>query len=172
MAALKNPHNETVALDIKVELSLGLISSAIHSDKVFWTDPAGNVGSTDTDPGCLSPQAAMAAAGLCQPGASAWAPARAASRSKAAHPCAVLGELCHLHDYDFRGLGRSLCNHHFPARGCSLPGVTPCRCASSQASQHTGCWGRYSLVFALWQCRGEGSIDHGLCWPSSSGGVD
>lgn len=116
-AALKNPHNETVALDIKVELSLGLILTAIHRDKVFWTNRDGNVGNTDANPGCLSPQAAMAAAGLCQPGASARASARAGSRSRGGCSHAVLGELCHQHDYDFQGLGRSLCNHHFPATG-------------------------------------------------------
>lgn len=97
-AALKNPHNETVALDIKAELSLGLILTAIHRDKVFWPNRVGNVGSTDADPGCFSPQAATAAAGLCQPGASARASVRAVSRSKGACSHTGLGELCHQHD--------------------------------------------------------------------------
>lgn len=83
------------------------------------------MGSTDADPGCLSPQAAMAAAGLCQPGASARASARAVSRSKGGCSQAVLGELCLQHDYDFQGLGRSLCNHHFLIRGVPFPGSLP-----------------------------------------------
>lgn len=73
-AALKNPHNETVALDIKAELSLGRILTAIHRDiQSFLDQLSWECDSTDAVPGSLSPQAALAAAGLCQPGARARA---------------------------------------------------------------------------------------------------
>lgn len=114
-----------MALDIKAELPLGLILTAIHRDKVFWTTRVGNVGSTAVDPGCLS------APGLCQPGASARAAARVWAGAKSlccacrAVPPAWLG---------FLGTGELpvpspiLCYWMYPT----------CRRASSQGSQHTG----------------------------------
>lgn len=170
-AALKNPHNETVALDIKVELSLGLILTAIHRDKVFWTSQVGNVAAgMQTLAVCLHklPWLQQGCASLEQaPGHSEGCEQEQSSPSL---PC--VWRAMPQHDDDFWGLGRFLCHHQFPATGCSLPRVTPWRCASSQASQHTaGCCG-YSWGLTWWQWRGEGRVDHGLCWPSSSGGVD
>jgi len=166
-AALKNMHNETVPLDIKDELSSGLISAAIHGQTKF-------IGLIE--PGTWAAQTQAIAFGPCKlPWLLQGCGLRCEQGLRGSFPRCVQRAVPPALLDDFRGPEEVPGHSPIPSYGghplpLSLPvGAHPCL-----APRHTWCWGRYSCEFGAVDGRGEGRhmrspVPVDLVWWISSG---